>query len=294
MAVGFVLPPGTRSRANTDEPQAILQQFLPWGDSGNDTRDEFSIPGSPENNRFLATFQGRYGKARPGQPIPDAPGLHHTDYEAALTEIATSNPGWFAQRGFGSATGSRNPSRQEVFDAQYAANIHQEVIDEARRLGLGSGGDGGGTAPDLTILRQDIAGLVRQVQSARDASETEERRWWLDRITKEAAKVDGPGAGQKRAARELRALAAERPLSPPTPNPGTSFGSGATVGDVRHDLADLSAKFQLARRATGMERLWWHDRFKKEIAKLEAENRKPFANQLRALAAERPLEGLPT
>lgn len=291
MAVGFVLPPGTRSRANTDQPQAILQQFLPWGDSGNDTRDEFSAPGSPENNRFLETFQERYGRARPGQPIPDAPGLHHTDYEAALTEIATSNPGWFAERGFGSATGRTDPSRQEIFDAQYAFSIHQQVIDEARRLGLASGG---GTTPDLTILRQDIASLARQIQSARDASEAEERRWWLDRVAKEIAKVDGPGAGQKRAARELRALAAERPLAPPTPNPGTSFGPGATVDDVRHDIADLSAKFQLARRATGAERAWWQDRFRREIARLEAENRKTFANQLRALAAERPLEGLPT
>jgi hypothetical protein len=290
MAVGFVLPPGTRSRANTDQPQAILQQFLPWGDSGNDTRDEFSAPGSPENNRFLQTFQGRYGKARPGQPIPDVPGLHHTDYESALTEIATSNPGWFAERGFGSATGRTDPSRQEIFDAQYAANIHQEVIDEARRLGLGSGGTG--TTPDLTILRQDLATLARQVQSARDASETEERRWWLDRIAKEVAKLDGPGPGQRRAVRELRALAAERPLAPPTQIPSPS--SGATVDDVRQDIRDLSARFQLARRATGMERLWWQDRFKKEVARLEGEGRKPFADELRALAAERPLEGLPT
>jgi hypothetical protein len=80
---------------------------------------------------------------------------------------------------------------------------------------------------------------------------------------------------------------AERPLPvPPQPPPGSP--SGGTVADVRKDIENVSKLVDSLGTAGKDERSAWQALLAKEIAKREEEGRAPAANELRALAAERP------
>ena len=125
--VGFEVPENTPSRASFIEaPQAIRKQYRPWGPSGNDSAGEFSPPDSPAYKVFVLAFWGRFGKLRTskqnpsGLLVPESPADHWTQWEQYLTAIATHNPGFWAERGYGKATGNTTPTREEIIDAWMA------------------------------------------------------------------------------------------------------------------------------------------------------------------------------
>lgn len=123
--VGFRLPNGARSRANTAKGYLIRQDALPWGADGNTVQPDFVQ---------LATL--RYGGTlAPDTKAPDVSGLHVTDYEAALTMIASLDPEWCRNVG-GTPCRPGRPTRQESHDAQYWS-FGNRVIERARELGFG-------------------------------------------------------------------------------------------------------------------------------------------------------------
>ena len=133
--VGFRLPSGARSRANTARGYLIRQDALPWGPDGNTVQPNF-----PQ----LAAL--RYGGTlAPGASAPDVTGLHVTDYEAALTMIASLDPEWCRQVG-GTPCRPGRPSQQESHDAQYWS-FGSRVIERARELGAGHSPDPEGKTP---------------------------------------------------------------------------------------------------------------------------------------------------
>jgi hypothetical protein len=131
MGVGFKLPTNrvVYSRmTHLPAPYKINTAFDP----------EAYAAGSPN---WTKAVQGRYGTPLdPWLPFDSAPGLHSSAYTDALATIAAGNPGWFAQRGYGAATGATSTedvSFNEEHDAYYASGINDEVIQEAARLGAG-------------------------------------------------------------------------------------------------------------------------------------------------------------
>ncbi len=123
--VGFRLPNGARSRANTARGYLIRQDALPWGPDGNTVQPDFPQLASLRYGGTLAA----------GGSAPDVTGLHVTDYEAALTMIASLDPEWCRQVG-GTPCRPGRPSQQESHDAQYWS-FGSRVVERARELGFG-------------------------------------------------------------------------------------------------------------------------------------------------------------
>lgn len=133
--VGFRLPNGARSRANTARGYLIRQDALPWGADGNTVQPNFAQ---------LATL--RYGGTLAADTkAPDVSGLHVTDYEAALTMIASLDPEWCRNVG-GTPCRPGRPSQQESHDAQYWS-FGSRVIERARELGFGHTPEPAGKIP---------------------------------------------------------------------------------------------------------------------------------------------------
>lgn len=107
MAVGLILPEGTKSLANTDP---LLQTM-------DLSAHPYDFPAG--SGDFIEAHNRRYGRAKPGNVMADVPGLHATTVIPVwLSEIAAANPGWFEANGLGRATGNLTPSEEEIHDAQ--------------------------------------------------------------------------------------------------------------------------------------------------------------------------------
>lgn len=122
--VGFRLPAGALSRANTAKGTRIRQEILPWGPDGNTVQPNFP--------QLAAARYG--GTLAADTKAPDVTGLHVTDYEAALIMIATKDPEWCRQV-VDSPCHPGTPTQQESHDAQYWS-FGGRVIQRARELGL--------------------------------------------------------------------------------------------------------------------------------------------------------------
>lgn len=123
--VGFRLPQGSLSRANTARGYRIRLDVLPWGPTGN----------VPQPNFPQLAAQRYGGELAADTRAPDVTGLHASDYEAALIIIASKDPEWC--RAFGGAPcHPGQPTEQETHDAQYWS-FGNRVIQRARELGLG-------------------------------------------------------------------------------------------------------------------------------------------------------------
>lgn len=133
--VGFRLPNGSRSRANTAKGYLIRLDALPWGADGNTVQPN-----------FIQLAALRYGGTFAADTkAPDVSGLHVTDYEAALTMIASLDPEWCRNVG-GSPCHPGRPTQQESHDAQYWS-FGSRVIERARELGFGHTPDPEGKTP---------------------------------------------------------------------------------------------------------------------------------------------------
>lgn len=122
--VGFRLPNGAVSRANTARGYRIRLDVLPWGPTGN----------VPQPNFAQLAAQRYGGELAADTRAPDVTGLHASDYEAALIMIATKDPEWCRSLG-GSPCHPGQPTEQETHDAQYWS-FGNRVIQRARELGL--------------------------------------------------------------------------------------------------------------------------------------------------------------
>ena len=122
--VGFSLPPGSVSRANTAKGYRIRLEVLPWGPTGN----------VPQPNFAQLAAQRYGGELAADTKAPDVTGLHASDYEAALIIIASKDPEWCRSVG-GSPCHAGQPTEQETHDAQYWS-WGSRVIARARELGF--------------------------------------------------------------------------------------------------------------------------------------------------------------
>ncbi len=129
MSVGFKLPNGSQSRA---------YNLVTRGEVMDLTAHPFEAGLTPDE--FNDLISRRYGHAIqfPGEvfQLPDTQGLHISDYQSALEEIALKNPAWFKDNGLGDATGAGTfPTDEEAHDAKYAARYGDMVLAEAKILG---------------------------------------------------------------------------------------------------------------------------------------------------------------
>jgi hypothetical protein len=120
MSVGFKLRPNTYSRmSHLPSPYKINEAGVP-------------VPGAPD---FIPQAQLRYGTPLPPwQPLDSAPGLHEPEFEYFLSNIATKNPDWFEQNGYGKATGNLTADFIEAHDAWYGQGAYEAVWHESERL----------------------------------------------------------------------------------------------------------------------------------------------------------------
>lgn len=160
--VGFRLPNGSRSRANTARGYMIRLDIRPWGPDGNTTQPDFAR---------LASL--RYGGSLAADTsAPDVSGLHATDYEAALIMIAAKDPEWCRQAG-GLPCHPGEPTQEEVHDAQYWS-FGNRVIERARDLGLAEAPDPAHREP-IVLTGPDSGDKGKALAFV--ASGCEPRRW---------------------------------------------------------------------------------------------------------------------
>ncbi len=160
--VGFRLPNGARSRANTAKGYMIRLDIRPWGPDGNTPQPDFA--------RLAGLRYG--GTLAADTSAPDVSGLHATDYEAALIMIAAKDPEWCRQAG-GLPCHPGQPTQEEAHDAQYWS-FGNRVIEHARELGLAEAPDPAHREP-IVLTGPDSGDKGKAL--AYVASGCEPRRW---------------------------------------------------------------------------------------------------------------------
>ncbi len=160
--VGFRLPNGARSRANTAKGYMIRLDIRPWGPDGNTPQPDFA--------RLAGLRYG--GTLAADTSAPDVSGLHATDYEAALIMIAAKDPEWCRQAG-GLPCHPGQPTQEESHDAQYWS-FGNRVIEHARELGLAEAPDPAHREP-IVLTGPDSGDKGKALAFV--ASGCEPRRW---------------------------------------------------------------------------------------------------------------------